>query len=83
MRHLNNIDDYGVNLLALRDRAIKEGLTELVEVFTKAIDKAIDGQSTWYTKICQEIGFMMMNTGMDALRIDPKHLLSLYTEGTN
>ena len=83
MRHLNNIDDYGVNLLALRDRAIKEGLTELVEVFTKAIDKAIDGQPTWYTKICQDIGFVMMNTGMDALRIDPKHLLSLYTESTN
>lgn len=83
MRHLNNIDDYGVNLLALRDRAVKEGLIELAEVFTAAINKAINGEPTWYTRICQDIGFMMMNTGMDALRVDPKHLLSLDTEGTN
>lgn len=77
MRHLNNIDDYGVNLLALRDRAITEGLTELVDVFTAAIDRAIDGDPTWYTAICRDIGFMITNTTMDALKIDPKHLLSL------
>ena len=77
MRYLNNIDDYGVNLLALRDRAIIEGLTELVDVFTAAINRAIDGDTTWYTAICRDIGFMITNTTMDALRVDPKHLLSL------
>ena len=77
MRYLNNIDDYGVNLLALRDRAIVEGLTELVDVFTAAINMAIDGDTTWYTAICRDIGFMITNTTMDALKVDPKHLLSL------
>ena len=79
MKHLNNIDDYGVNLLALRDRAITEGLTELVDVFTAAINKAIAGEPTWYTNICRDIGFLVTSTGMDALRINPQHLLSLDT----
>jgi len=74
MSVIPNVDDYGINLIELRDRAIAEGKTDHAAAFTGAIEEAIAGNKEWYERICKDIAFMVANTGMDALRIDPSHI---------
>ena len=68
------VDDYGINLVQLRDRALAEGKREHAECFEGAITEAVAGNKAWYERICKEIAFMMGNTGMDPLRIDILHI---------
>lgn len=69
-----NVDDYGIDLVQLKDRAVAEGKTEHAEIFDAAIKEAIAGDKAWYERICRDIAFMISNTGMDALRIEPLHI---------
>lgn len=68
------VDDYGINLIELRDRAIAEGKTDHATCFDGAIKEAIAGDKTWYERICKEIAFLIGNTGMDALEIGVGHI---------
>lgn len=81
---INGVDDYGIDLIALKERAVAEGKTQHAEIFDAAIKEAIAGDKAWYERICREIGFMISNTGMDALRIEPLHIqkVDACAEGT-
>lgn len=68
------VDDYGINLIQLRDRALAEDKREHANCFEAAIGEAVAGNKAWYERICKEIAFMTANTGMDALRIDILHI---------
>ena len=70
-------DNYGIDLVALQARAIEEGKDELARIFAEAIAEAEAGETEWYTRICRDIAFMISNTGMDALRIDPRHVMKI------
>ena len=77
--YIEGIDDYGINLMELKERAVAEGKMEHAEVFAKAIEEAKNGDIEWYTRICKDIAFMVMNTGMDALRIEINHIQKVDT----
>ena len=68
------VDDYGINLVQLRDRALTENKREHAECFEGAITAAIAGDKTWYERICKDIAFMIANTGMDPLEINVLHI---------
>lgn len=68
-------DNYGIDLVALQARAVEEGNADLAKVLADAIAEAEAGETEWYTKICRDIAFMISNTGMDALRIDPFYIM--------
>ena len=68
------VDDYGINLVQLRDRALAEGKREYAECFEGAITEAIAGNKAWYERICKEIAFMISNTGMDPLEVSILHI---------
>ena len=70
-------DNYGIDLVALQARAIEEGKDELARIFAEAIAEAEAGETEWYTRICRDIAFMISNTGMDALRIEPLHVMKI------
>ena len=70
-------DNYGIDLVALQARAIEEGKDQLAQIFAEAIAEAEAGQTEWYTKICRDIAFMISNTNMDALRINPLHIMKI------
>ena len=72
-----NADNYGIDLYALRDRAANENKLELEQIFNEALLEAEAGNTEWYTRICKEIAFMISNTGMDALRIEPMHIMKV------
>lgn len=68
-------DNYGIDLVALQARAVEEGNADLAKVLADAIAEAEAGETEWYTRICRDIAFMISNTGMDALRIDPFYIM--------
>ena len=68
------VDDYGINLVQLRDTAIAEGKREHAECFEGAITAAIAGDKAWYERICKEIAFLIGNTGMNPLDIGLGHI---------
>lgn len=68
------VDDYGINLIQLRDKALAEGKREHAECFEGAIAEAVAGNKAWYERICKEIAFMIANTSMDPLRIGVSHI---------
>ena len=68
------VDDYGINLVQLRDRALAEGKREYAECFEGAITEAIAGNKAWYERICKDIAFMISNTGMDPLEVSILHI---------
>lgn len=72
-----NADNYGIDLVTLKERAIVEEKHELAKIFDEAIIEAEAGNTEWYTRICKEIAFMVSNTGMDALRIEPMHIMKV------
>ena len=74
---MTNADNYGIDLVALKERAIVEEKHELAKIFNDAIIEAEAGNTEWYTWICKEIAFMVSNTGMDALRIEPMHIMKV------
>lgn len=78
------VDDYGINLIQLRDRALAEGKREHAECFEGAIAEAIAGNKAWYERICQQIAFMVTNTTMDPLEIALGHIqkVDACAEGT-
>ena len=78
------VDDYGINLIQLRDKALAEGKREHAECFEGAMAEAIAGNKTWYERICQQIAFMISNTGMGPLEIGLGHIqkVDACAEGT-
>lgn len=72
--YIENVDDYGINLMELKERAVAEGKNEYAIIFDEAINEAKNGNTEWYTRICRDIAFMVANTGMDALRIELSHI---------
>lgn len=72
---IQNVDDYGINLIVLRDKAIAEGKRDYAEAIEAAITKAIAGDNTLYTKICRDVAYVIGNTTMDPLRIGIEHFL--------
>ena len=67
------VDDYGINLIALRDRAVAEGKRQHAEAIEAAITKAIAGDNTLYIRICRDVAFVIGDTTMDPLRIGIEH----------